>query len=230
MHSDTHVELVSYTTVPQISKELTVSGKYLDICTNLLSCPLNGLPLPDQTEQFVSKICDSAVQHPSIWNIARLHKIVRGSCSELLAALPHQALQRLAERVIGIVKITKATEEDSPILFCISILASLKQVCDDKFLEYGVLHHAANEFFHGAKCTKTIQLVLLRAIWACKGSTVTPFEGAVGCLRLAREILESIDQNTLSTWRNSHALIVRKLIEKVSNCHSDSEMLCEVRI
>ena len=175
------------------------------------------------------KICDLAAQHPSIKNIARLYRIVRGPCRELLVALPHQTLHRLEERVIGIVKVTKVTDEDSPILFSISILASLKQAHDEHSLQSGILHHAAYEFFHGTKCTKTMQLVLLRAVWACKDSSATPFEGAVGCLRLAREIFENIDSNILNTWRLDNAPIIRKLVEKVSSCHLDSETLCEVR-
>ena len=176
----------------------------------------------------MSKISDSAVRNPSIRNIAQLHRVVKGSCRELLVALPPQALQCVIERVIGIIKATKATDENSPILFCISILACLQQQCINNSVYSGILHHVAGEFFHGQKSTKTIQLILLRTIWACKDSTVCPLEGTVGCLRLARAILEIIDTDTLSTWRHDHSPIVCKLVEKLSGRYLDTDVLCEV--
>ena len=140
-----------------------------------------------------------------------------------------QALQSLVERVIGIIKTTKATDGDSPILFCISILACLHQQCKIHSVQSDILLHVAGEFFHGQKATKTIQLILLRAIWACKESTIRPIEGAVGCLRLAREILETIDTNILSAWRNDHPQVSSKLVEKLSSRSHDTDILCEVR-
>ena len=186
------------------------------------------------TEDLLCRLCDLAIHVPSIDNIDRLHRAIRGPCRSSLQELPRQTLLYLADQVVSIVRATKATDEESPILLCIGILIYLDQACGSNRQNPensdgdNLNHHVIEEFFRGSKLPKTIQLVLLRTIWACKCASPGPREGMIRCLRLARETLELFGGAVLADWRASHAPIVQKLVEKLSQESLSTDAQCEV--
>lgn len=80
------------------------------------------------------------------------------------------------------------------------------------------------QFFTDSKAQKTVQLVVLRAMWACTTSTGEPFDDRMESLLLANEVISAIAPHLREAWRKANSLIVGKLQDKVLSTLLETEL------
>ncbi|KAI4855784.1 hypothetical protein E4T45_02767 [Aureobasidium sp. EXF-8846] len=73
---------------------------------------------------------------------------------------------------------------------------------------------AIKQFFHGNKTHKTMQLLVLRVIWACRPESADPAGQGLTSVTLVNQILAGVSQLAVIEWSHKNAVIVRKLQEK----------------
>lgn len=92
----------------------------------------------------------------------------------------------------------------------------------------GTQFAAARQLFSGGKATKTMHLLVLRVIYACRNHTDISHQDAVESIQLANRALRAVDPISRKEWARNNVHIVRKLHEKVSKAETDSPLPLEV--
>ncbi|MCJ1285929.1 hypothetical protein MMC26_005271 [Xylographa opegraphella] len=209
-------------------------------CVSMLSVPLPAdYPVPAALPAFVLRILEGVVRSPSAATLELMYTVLKGVGSDLFQVLPLQKSTHLQDQLI---KLLRNFDDHKVNLLCLAIFALLcsnQPVCPVreehpslpgsqalKANTEGPLPDfcCAARLFFALKAQKTLELVVLRSIMLCS-SSVTPSDASSG-LRLAREILDTIDSIERRNWVQKNILKVRKLQEKVRN----SDIDCTVRL
>ncbi|KAK5159645.1 hypothetical protein LTR04_004940 [Oleoguttula sp. CCFEE 6159] len=173
-----------------------------------------------------------------------------GACRGLPAILSRENLTRFEDHLFRILKTVNTVEDQSLSLLCLGIMtkmacattsrASIARARSSDDLDDlspqssnppspSWRSEAAQQFFTGAKAPKTMQLIVLRVIWACKGNVGIQHSEAYTSVRLGNEILKAVDTDLRNDWIRRNTPIVRKLHEKVLTSDARPELQLEPR-
>lgn len=198
--------------------------------------------MPSEAQTLFIRLFDLATDEPSLPNIRKVHKILSGTSSLLLGLLSSSSLLQLEEHLFDIIRNIKG-ENQSLSLYCLAIM---KIMCSDSNDDFRLSNSqyetqellastgitsaskwtsdAIQQFFSGSKAQKTVQLVVLRAMWACTTSTGEPFDERMESLLLANEVISAISPHLRETWRKANSLIVGKLQDKIMSTALEPEL------
>ncbi|KAL8679211.1 MAG: hypothetical protein Q9186_004508 [Xanthomendoza sp. 1 TL-2023] len=176
-------------------------------------------------------------------NIRPIYTILAGSSSHLLDALPLDVVGRMQEQFKKMLQHDKMQiEGNSGNLFCLAVLAliSLEQASlpaqeqessppppverstDTKEPARGF--HLARQFFEAKRAPKTVDLVVLKAIYCCSKTCKLSKQDIIESLQLSNVILRAIDHADRAIWLAKNEAKFGKLIEKISAHDHPSEV------
>ncbi|KAI4731286.1 hypothetical protein E4T49_00889 [Aureobasidium sp. EXF-10728] len=206
------------------------SSKYVDAVIALLSHPLPyDVALPATAQNFLLQLFDRAATQPNAVIVQQIHRLVYGACKPILGVLSPGVLAHLEEYIFSILKSSSGVEDQSLGMYCLAIMRMIlekfqTEVGNDAMwptFENSVdssnsqwTPDAIKQFFHGNKTHKTMQLLVLRVIWACRPESADPTGQGLTSVTLVNQILAGVSQSAVIEWSHKNAVIVRKLQEK----------------
>ncbi|KAL8699539.1 MAG: hypothetical protein Q9224_001365 [Gallowayella concinna] len=196
-----------------------------------------------QSDHGFIKLLHNCHRTPSEENIRPIYTILAGSSSRLLDALPLDVVGRMQEQFKKMLQHDKMQiEGNSGNLFCLAVLAliSLEQASlpaqeqessppppverstDTKEPARGF--HLARQFFEAKRAPKTVDLVVLKAIYCCSKTCKLSKQDIIESLQLSNVILRAIDHADRAIWLAKNETKFGKLIEKISAHDHPSEV------
>ena len=217
--------------VVQASRPANLHSKYAITAAAMLMHPLpKDVPLPSEIQSIFIRAFEQAAEEPSVQSIKPIYHMLQGTSTMLLGLLSSGVLLRFEEQLFSILRNIKG-DNQSFSLYCLAIMKVLSSATEqhmacDSYDTQELLasthvtpsrwtSDAMNQFFSCTKAQKTMQLVVLRAMWACTTTTGEPMDERIESLRLANEIIMAVPADVREIWRKANALIGRKLEEKV---------------
>jgi hypothetical protein len=207
------------------------SDKYFSACISMLSAPLpEDRPLPASTAVFFLKVMETAAQTASALTIRPIYLMLAGVGPGLLDVMPEAEVMQFQDRLI---RLLRNVDDQTANLLCLAIFARLvtRLTCPSSTsamssqeptslkstipTERTSRYNTIEQFFNRKRAPKTLDLVVLRVIFACSSSSNLSLEDSVESLKLAREIIGAVNDEEKGLWLNSNGPKVRKLYEKV---------------
>lgn len=202
------------------------------------------MPLPASAQVFFLRIFESAVRSPSNENIGRVYALLDGACGELLGLLPQGTLNRFEEHLERVMRDLKGFEEGSPFVLCLWIMKALAgpfnwSTPNTLLPSSGSVSSssprpatpdwrsdAARSFFTGSKAAKTMPLLTLRVIFACKEGIDMSLHQVIEDVKAANEAVQAVDTVVRHEWSRANNLHIRKLVEKAMrpDIHPDLQL------
>lgn len=175
---------------------------------------------------------EQATNDPGKATLQPLHALVTGACQPLLHTLPTEYLQTFQRHVFAILGQTSDMDDPIPSLYCLSIMKSLccntlPQIHDSTHAVAPDLSHMT-AFFSGPKAYKTLHLLALRLIWACRTDRSSTAAQASLCADLACRIVAGVEESARYSWSSRNRPIVAKLAERASKTEVDSVLRLQV--
>ena len=210
-------------------------------CASFLTHRLpSTIALPSTAQDFLNRLFEEAVKYPSSQNAKRLHDVLSGACEEVLELLPSASLTRFRENLFMLMKKDIKGDEQLLTLLSLSILGKIRDCCitprpvrsgstlsltqsmseDDR--------REIDKYFAGEWAHKTMTLVFLQCIRACGADG--ELESARYRLRLAREIMHSVDPQSREEWVKKNSRYLQKLMQKATQSALDPLLKLEVRL
>jgi predicted nucleic acid-binding Zn-ribbon protein len=202
----------------------------VDAAVALLSHPLPAdVALPATAQNFLLQLFDRAANQPNAATVQQIHRLVYGACNPILGILSPGVLAHLEEYIFSILKSSSGVEDQSLGMYCLAIMRMILEKFqtevgnDDMWptFDHSVVSSnsqwtpdAIKQFFHGNKTHKTMQLLVLRVIWACRPESADPTGQGLTSVTLVNQILTGVSQSAVIEWSHKNAVIVRKLQEK----------------
>jgi predicted nucleic acid-binding Zn-ribbon protein len=202
----------------------------VDATVALLSHPLPfDVALPATAQDFLLQLFDRAATQPNAVTVQQIHRLVYGACKPILGILSPGVLAHLEEYIFSILKSSSGVEDQSLGMYCLAIMRMIlekfqTEVGNDAMwptFDHSVdssnsqwTPDAIKQFFHGNKTHKTMQLLVLRVIWACRPESADPTGQGLTSVTLVNQILAGVSQAAVIEWSHKNAVIVRKLQEK----------------
>jgi predicted nucleic acid-binding Zn-ribbon protein len=202
----------------------------VDAAVALLSHPLpSDVALPATAQNFLLLLFDRAATQPNAATVQQIHRLVYGACEPILGILSPGVLAHLEEYIFSILKSSSGVEDQSLGMYCLAIMRMIlekfqTEVGNDAMwptFDHSVdssnsqwTPDAIKQFFHGNKTHKTMQLLVLRVIWACRPESADPTGQGLTSVTLVNQILAGVSQAAVIDWSHKNAVIVRKLQEK----------------
>lgn len=196
----------------------------------LLSHPLpSDVALPATAQNFLLQLFDRAATQPNAATVQQIHRLVYGACEPILGILSPGVLAHMEEYIFSILKSSSGVEDQSLGMYCLAIMRMIlekfqTEVGNDAMwptFDHSVdssnsqwTPNAIKQFFHGNKTHKTMQLLVLRVIWACRPESADPTGQGLTSVTLVNQILAGVSQAAVIDWSHKNAVIVRKLQEK----------------
>ena len=219
--------------VAKAAKSADVHSKYTATAAAMLSHPLpKDASLPTEIQTLFVRCFEQATEEPSVHSIKPVYEMLKGTSDMLLSLLSSSVLLRFEEQLFSILKNVKG-DNQSLCLYCLAIMKVLSTSSDERMAGFAESYDTQEllasthitpsrwtadgiqQFFTGSKAQKTMQLIVLRAMWACTTTTGEPLDERIESLKLANEIIVAVPEDVRETWRKANALIARKLEEKV---------------
>ncbi len=218
--------------VAQAVRADDVHSSIVEAAVAMISAPLtHRMPMPADVQTLFVQVFDRAAADPSVATIKEVYSLLRGTPVQLVGILSGKVLVTLEEHIFGILR--NIGGDTTPLgLYCLAILRVMLATPDEDFsfpvssydtqeLLASTQHSSARwtpdavrQFFEDSKAQRTLQLLVLRVMWACTSSTGDLLDERLESLRLANEIIDAVPQPLRDTWRKANHLLVRKLEEK----------------
>lgn len=210
-------------------------SKYTNAAVTMLSHPLPGdIALPSDVQPLFIQLFDYAAQQPSVTTIRPIYQILQGTSTLLLGLLSSNVLLRFEDHLIGIMSNLKGNNA-SLSLYCLAIIRILAATSNEHFSEVPASSYDTQEllastqlttstkwkpdtvqqYFTERKAQKTMQLIVLRVMWACTPTTGESLDEKVEALLLANEIIPAVPIHEREVWRKANSLVPLKFEEKV---------------
>ncbi|KAL8835143.1 MAG: hypothetical protein Q9170_003448 [Blastenia crenularia] len=216
-------------------------NKYSAIGVDLLSSPLP-VAVPASASPFLAKLLDKALQTPCAGALRPIYWILSGIGSHFLDALPPSLVARLQEQFKKMLQSIEL-EDHVANLLCLAVLAVVTTTHrttlvskHDSFpvVEQGSLSNVeqpqsfqvARQYFASKRAAKTLDLVVLKVIFACSKSCTLTAREVIESLQLSTAIIEAIDVKDRQLWMTNDRGKFRKLVDKISAYGPQSEVLC----
>ncbi|KAL8772001.1 MAG: hypothetical protein Q9209_002666 [Squamulea sp. 1 TL-2023] len=197
---------------------------------------------------FLAKLLNDAALSPCADNIRPVYIILSGCGSHLLGALPSDVITRTQDQFKNMLhKVKFGIDDNSANLFCLAVLAIIlgrenrkpMQEQDEASpppaartpvtVESASGSNEARQFFASKRASKTLDLVVLKMIYACSKSCKLNTSEIVESLQVSNVILRAIDDVDRASWMAKSQAKVSKLIEKIISSAHLPEVLCLVR-
>ncbi|KAK6003096.1 hypothetical protein QM012_000941 [Aureobasidium pullulans] len=204
--------------------------KYVDAAVALLSHPLpSDVALPATAQNFLLQLFELAATQPNAATVQQIHRLVYGACQPILGVLSPGVLAHLEEFIFSILKSSSGVEDQSLGMYCLAIMRMILEKFQTEVESdamWPTFDHsvdssnsqwtpdAIKQFFHGNKTHKTMQLLVLRVIWACRPESADPTGQGLTSVTLVNQILAGVSRSAVIDWSTKNAVIVRKLQEK----------------
>jgi len=192
----------------------------------LLKHPLpESIAVPAAAQDLLCRLFQQAAAAPKKDTLGAVYLLLAGAGRPLPRILSSDVLRQFEQYVFGILR--EATDVDNPmiLLYCLAIMRILVE-------SFSEVHHTSSQrlisssptsqswksdamrsFFDGVKAHKSLQLIVLRVVWACKAGISVSTE-AYECIRFANIILAGIREEIRTEWCFNNPAIARKLHEK----------------
>ncbi|KAL8655097.1 MAG: hypothetical protein Q9226_003173 [Calogaya cf. arnoldii] len=224
--------------------EKEIGSRCSAACINLLSSS-SRIAIPASVSPFLVKLLHNASRSLCADSIRPVYKVLSGSGSHLLGSLAPDIVARMQDQFKEMLqKVKIELEGNCANLFCLAILAVISSgdFLDPRQEREKSSHLAsataarstvgtvagrseARQFFVSKRAPKTLDLVVLKMIYACSKSCKLSILQIVESLQLSNVILEAIDEEDRATWMEKNQAKVGKLIEKVTSHTHSPEVL-----
>ena len=183
--------------------------------------------MPACYSTFLSKLSEKAVHNLSYETLKPIHQTFSSLASSDLDTIPTNILVQLQDSLILVLR-THEVEEVSTSLFSLAVLARLASwpgLCST--LENSAQASDANpstvpqtllparQFFGPKRVSKTLDLVVLKAIMICSRNCTLTSNASTESLQLCVEIVRAVENSERSSWVTNNSGKVKKLYEKV---------------
>ena len=187
-------------------------------------------PLPASAAVFFLRVVGTAVQAASASTIRPIYSMLVGVGPGLLDVMPETEVMQLQDRLV---RLLRNVDDQTANLLCLAIFARLftrsncpnptaatpSQVATPRSIttptDPSSRYRTIQQFFNQKRAMKTLDLVVLRVIFACSDSSNLSLEDSVESLQLANEIIGAIDIEEKGHWLRDNGPKIRKLYEKV---------------
>ena len=191
------------------------------------------VPLPSVAQDLLCRLFEQAAESPRKVILGSVHLLLKGACWALLEILSPDTLRRFETHVFAILR--EATDDDPFILlYCLSIMKTLVEgsqtVTASSSQRLAISSPSRNSwkpdamrsFFDSVKAHKTLQLLAMRVVSACKSEPY--MKDRYECVCLTNYVVGGVSQDIRYDWCNKNSAAVRKLHEKCLSQTSSSEI------
>jgi len=231
----------------QVFKTDDVQSKYASAAVAMLSHPPpDNFALPAEVQTLFLRLVDFAAQTPSSSTIRPLHRLLRGISTGLLGLLSDQVLRQFQDQLFGILRCstirgTQDAEDHCLALYCLAIMQQITSASEEHLLLNNSFYvtqellastqpvpsrwdaNAMSEFFTGSgKAHKTLQLVVLRVLEACRNHAGSSLATSLETLSLANELVDAFPVDVRSSWCAANTATVLRLQQKALNANTDA--------
>lgn len=206
-----------------------------DLCILLMARRLPpSIALPASAQTFFTKVFERAVQNPTIDTVEPVYVLLRGACEELLEILPQSSLDDFRDHLTRMMRIVKSMEDQLLCLFCLATIARInsqhidprrptKMMCSQQSSQVpsprapsARTREDVQKFYCGERASKTMHLLALQVIYACRKDHTVTQATTIKHVRLAREVASAVESSARYAWAEGNPAIVRKLYEKTT--------------
>ena len=170
-----------------------------------------------------------AAKHLSVATIKPLHSIFSALGVHYIGYLPVNLLNTLQDEMQALVR-RLSLEEHLANLLCLAVLAKLSSIAPPLDGRPSILKEqnvtSAPHFFTAKHAQKTLNLIVLKTISICSGSSIMSLEMSLDCLKLIDEIAGAVEPAERQAWFAGNLGKTRKLYEKVLRSDIDQELRC----
>lgn len=210
------------------------SWKFSAAAIAMLSHPLpDRTTLPASSQSLFLGVLDHAAQEPAARSIRPAYLLLKGAMAPLIGLLSNDLLRRLETQLLNIIRSTKTAEGNCFSLYTLATMKCLISANEDSTFHSSASFcntqellastpgsprwepKALQQFFSGDKAHKTLQLIVLRVLWACNANGDESIDEMLETLSLANELVTSVPMALRQSWCNENRMIARKLQEKV---------------
>ncbi|KAK5111890.1 hypothetical protein LTR62_004622 [Meristemomyces frigidus] len=174
------------------------------------------LPKICQLDQLIECLLDDDTD--TELNVPRMFALLQGSGNLLVGLLPHDTLTRVEERVDAALR-SKAHEGGVRTLYCLAVMQILLESTAQHSLGADMpatsqpSRSERTRSFFERRASKTIQLVVLQAVWACQAEEDLR-DSRMTALRLGSRIIAAIPSEAKRAWCIASPTVIAKLQKK----------------
>jgi len=224
-----------------------VHSHYAATAVAVLAHPLPAhYTLPATTQTLFLRLVQKAAHAPSAESLSPVFALLQGTSTLLVGLLSTETLSRLEEQLDTILRSNHSrTSHDAGdqlrTLHCLAIMhlialpADSERIYTDSMYETQDLLASTQvtstawtpaemqKYFHGTKASKTIQLVVLQAVWACQAHSES-FDDRLATLKLANFLMGAVPADLKDAWCSGNHPIVQKLQQKALACQQSKAL------
>ncbi|KAK1084565.1 hypothetical protein LTR33_002586 [Friedmanniomyces endolithicus] len=221
--------------------------KYAAAAVAVLAHPLPAhYALPATAQTLFLRLVQKAAHTPSAESLSPVFALLQGTSTLLVGLLSKETLSRLEEQLDTILRSNHSrTSHDAGdqlrTLHCLAIMhliawpADSERIYTDSMYETQDLLASTQvtstawtpsemqKYFHGTKASKTIQLVVLQAMWACQAH-MESFDDRLATLKLANFLMGAVPADLKDAWCSGNHPIVQKLQQKALACQQSKAL------
>lgn len=196
------------------------------------------MPEPALLPRLFARLLHKAIQDPTTDNIKVIYHAFSRLEGDLLDTIPADLIIRLQENLLRLLRAFEATDHSNNLL-CLAIFAKLASIeptylqTSDQPLRSDITLSSdatpsngpvskcsescgpAKQFFTSKRASKTLDLVVLKAILACSGSFTLSSSEVIESLKISEEIVDVIGKDEKSMWLLNNSIKIRKLCGKI---------------
>jgi hypothetical protein len=201
---------------PTFLANLSVNGNdehFSPACIAILSEPLPAdLPLPASVYSLLISIFESIViSTSSLTKIRYAYSLLDGAASNVVTQLLDDEREQIVDHLCKLLKQVNIKQDPELQLLCIWIICKLGAPLN-KTAPW--LSETARTIVCGQNGVRTMNLLVISVIWACKKGIEITHQQAVERVKLASEILHTVDMNIRQSWAMQNTRYSTKLVEK----------------
>lgn len=225
-----------------------VHSKYMLATVALLWHPLPpAYALPASVQNLFLRLVDKAAEDGAVESLKPVYSLLEGTSTLLVGILSDASLGRLESQLDSILRgnhsrASHAVEDHLRTLYCLSIMHIVSSVpedaraTNDSFCDTQDLLASTRTdddawspdgmrayFSDSAKAAKTVQLVVLQAMWACQAREAFVEDRAL-TLTLARSLIEAVSEEARDVWCSTNGAIAHRLQQKALACNADKAL------
>ncbi|KAK1092208.1 hypothetical protein LTR48_004774 [Friedmanniomyces endolithicus] len=221
--------------------------KYAAAAVAVLAHPLPAhYALPATAQTLFLRLVQKAAHTPSAESLSPVFALLQGTSPLLVGLLSNETLSRLEEQLDTILRSNHSrTSHDAGdqlrTLHCLAIMHLIALPTDSERIYTNSMYETQDllastqmtstawtpaemqKYFHGTKASKTIQLVVLQAMWACQAHSES-FDDRLATLKLANFLMGAVPTDLKDAWCSGNHPIVQKLQQKALACQQSKAL------
>ncbi|KAJ5711034.1 hypothetical protein N7488_005190 [Penicillium malachiteum] len=215
-----------------LEKALAVDGGDLEFrqaCVSILSTPLpSSIVPPVRIADLITTLALNIAESPSEKTIAPVHSLMKGLLGRSLVRYD-VSTEVMSQLQLELTNTLRNFNDHMRVLLSLAIFAQIVSIETnnmDNTQEAPAWLMSIRDFFGPKRGVKTLDLVVLRVIFACSSSNdnnLTPSQAAES-ICLAMTIADAIGPEQRNTWITASSSKVAKLCEKVARDGLDREV------